>query len=76
MGGSYGRYGRQARCTHDFLGRAEGKSQLGRPRGRWKDNTKIDQREVGWGGMDWIVVDQDKNRWRALVNAVMNFRVT
>ena len=53
----------------------EGKSPLGRPRCRWEENIKIDLQEVGCGVMDWIELDQDRDRWRALVNAVMNFRV-
>jgi hypothetical protein len=48
---------------------------LGRSRRRWENNIKMDQREVGWGGMDWINLAQDRDRWRALVNAVMNLRV-
>ena len=54
----------------------EGKSPLGRPRCRWEDNIKIDLQKVGCGGMEWIDLAQDRDRWRALVNAVMNFRVT
>jgi hypothetical protein len=52
----------------------EGKSPLGRPRRRWKD-IKVDLQEVGTGGMDWIELVQDRDRWWALVNAVMNLRV-
>ena len=52
----------------------EGKRQLGRPRFRWKDNIKMNLQEVGWG-MDWIDLNQNRDRWRALVNAVMNLRV-
>ena len=52
----------------------EGKSPLGRPRHRWEDNIKMDLREVGGGG-DWIELAQDRDRWRALVTTVMNFRV-
>jgi hypothetical protein len=48
---------------------------LGRSRRRWVDNIKIDLREMRWDGMDWIHVAQDRDRWRALVNAVMNFQV-
>jgi len=48
---------------------------LGRPRHRWEDNIKVDLQEVGYGGMDWIDLAQDRDRWRALVNAVMNLRV-
>jgi hypothetical protein len=55
--------------------RPEGRRPLGRPRRRWEDNIKMDLQEVGWGGMDWIDMAQDKDRWRALVNAVMNLRV-
>ena len=53
----------------------EGKRPLGRPRSRWEDNIKMDLQEVGCGGMEWIDLAQDRDRWRALVNAVMNFRV-
>ena len=52
-----------------------GKRLLGRPRRRWGDNIKMDLQEVGCGGMDWIELDQDRGRWRALVNAVMNLLV-
>jgi hypothetical protein len=57
------------------VGKLEGTRPLGRPRRRWEDNIKMDLREVGWGGMDWINVAQDRDRWRALVNAVRNLRV-
>ena len=53
----------------------EGKRPLGRPRRRWEDNIKMDLQEVGCGGMDWIELAEDRDRWRALVNAVMNFWV-
>jgi len=53
----------------------EGKRPLGRHRHRWEDNIKVDLQEVGCGGMDWIGLAQDRDRWRALVNAVMNLRV-
>jgi hypothetical protein len=48
---------------------------LGRPRYRWDNNIKMDIQEVGCGGMDWIELAQDRNRWQTLVNAVMNLRV-
>ena len=55
------------------MGKPEGKRSLGRPRRRWEDNIKVDLREMGCGGMDWIELAQDdRNRWRALVNAVIN----
>jgi hypothetical protein len=50
----------------------QGKRPLGRPRRKWEDNIKMDLLEVGCGGMDWIELAQDRDRWRALVNAVMN----
>ena len=52
-----------------------GKEPLERSRCRWEDNIKIDLQEVGFGGMDWIEVAQDRDRWHALVNAVMKLRV-
>jgi hypothetical protein len=53
----------------------EGKRPLGRPRHRWENNIKMDLQEVGCGGIDWIGLGQDRERWRASVNAVMNLRV-
>ena len=58
-----------------LVGKPEGKITLVRPRRRWEDNIKMDLQEVGCGGMDWIELAQDRDRWWALVNAVMNFRV-
>jgi hypothetical protein len=58
-----------------LVGKPEARRPLGRPRRRWEDNIKMDLREVEWGGMDWINLAQDRERWRALVNAVMNLRV-
>jgi hypothetical protein len=52
-----------------------GKGPLGRPRRRWEVNNKIGVEEVGFGGEDWIDLSQDRDRWRAVVNAVMNLRV-
>jgi len=57
------------------VGKAEGKRPLGRSRLTWKDNIKMDLQEVGCGGMDWIELAQDRDRWRALVDAVMSLRV-
>jgi hypothetical protein len=58
-----------------LVGKPEVKRPLGRPRCRWEDNIKIDLQEVGWVGTDWIYLAQDRDRWRALVNVVMNLRV-
>jgi hypothetical protein len=76
MGMACSKYGEHERCVQGFgAGRSEGKRPLGRPRGRWEDNIYMNLQEVGCGGMDWIDLTQDRNRWRALVNAVMNPRV-
>jgi hypothetical protein len=53
----------------------EGKRPLGRPRRRWLDNIKTNLREIGWDGMDWIDLAQDRDQWRALLNMVMNLWV-
>jgi hypothetical protein len=58
-----------------LMGKPEGKRPLGRPRRRWEDGIRIDLREIGWGSLDWIRLAQDRDRWRALVNTVMNLRV-
>ena len=57
-----------------LAGKPKGKRHMGRPRHRWEDNIKMDLQEVGGGG-DWMELAQDRNRWRALVNTVMNLRV-
>jgi hypothetical protein len=56
------------------VGKPEGKRPLGRPRRRWVDNIKMDLGEVRWDGVDWIDLAQDRDRWGAYVNAVMNLR--
>jgi len=58
-----------------LVGKPEGKRPHGRPRRRWEDNIKMDVQEVGYGGMDWIDVAQNRDRWWAVVNAVMNLRI-
>ena len=58
-----------------LVGKSEGRRPLGRPTHRWEDNIKMGLHEVGWGGMDWIDLAQDRDRWQALVNAVINLRL-
>ena len=58
-----------------LVGKPEGRRPLGRPRRRWEDNIRMDHREVGCGCVDWMEPAQDRDRWRALVSAVMNLRV-
>jgi hypothetical protein len=58
-----------------LVGKPEGKRLLGRPRRRWVDNIRMDLGDVGWNDVDWIGLAQDRNRWRALVNSVLNLRV-
>ena len=74
MGGACGAYGGGERCAQGSSGKPEGKRPLGRLRLRWEDNIKMDLREVG-GGEHWMELAQDRYRWRAPVNTVMNFRV-
>jgi len=57
------------------VGKPEGKSPLGRPRSRWEDNNKMDLQKVPCGGMDCFELAQDRDRWRALLNAVMNLQI-
>ena len=73
MGGIWSTYG--GGVYRVLMGKSEGKRQLVRPGRRWEDNIKIDLQEVGCGGRDWIELAQDRDTWRALVNAVMNLLV-
>jgi hypothetical protein len=57
------------------VGKPEGRRPLGRPRRRWVDNIRMDLEEVGWGDVNWIGLAKDRNRWRAVVNSVLNLRV-
>jgi len=75
MGGTCKSYGEKRGVYRVLLGKPEGKGPLLRPWCRWEDNIKMDLQEVGCGCMDWIELAQDKDIWRALVNAVMNLRV-
>jgi hypothetical protein len=62
-------------CIQHTGGKARRKGTLGRPRRRWVDSIKMDLRKLGWGGMDFIDLAQDRDQWRALMNTVMNLRV-
>ena len=76
MGWACGVYGWGERVYRVLLGKPEGRRPLGRPRYRWVDNILIDLQEVGCGYMDWMVLVQGRDRWRTLVSAVMNLRVS
>jgi hypothetical protein len=67
--------GERRKSCRILAGKPDGKRPLGRPRHRWVDNIKMDLSEVGWDGRDCIDLAQDRDRWRAYVNAVMNLRV-
>jgi len=73
--GHVARMGERRGIYRVLVGKPEGKRPLGKPRLRWEDNIKMDLQEVGCGSMDWIELAQDRDRWRALVNALMNLRV-
>jgi hypothetical protein len=73
--GHVARMGERRGAYRVLVGKPEGRRPLGRPRRKWEDNIKKDLREVGCGCVDWIGLAQDRNRWRALVSAVMNHRV-
>jgi hypothetical protein len=72
VGGACGTHGRGEKSVQ---GKPEGKRPLGRPRRRWEDGIRVHLREIGLGGVDWIRLSQDRDRWRAVVSAVMNLRV-
>ena len=73
--GHVARMGEDRGVYRDLVGKPEGKRSLGRPRGKWVNNIRLDLQEVGRGYMDWIGLVQDRDRWRTLVSAVMNLRV-
>ena len=73
--GHVARMGERRGVYKVLVGKHEGKRPLGRPRCRWDDNIKMDLQEVGCGGMDWIDLAQDRERWRALVSTERNLRV-
>jgi hypothetical protein len=73
--GHVARMGEKRNAYRLLVEKPEGKRPLGRPRRKWVDNVRMYLGEVGWGDVDWIGVAQDRNRWRALVNSVLNLRV-
>jgi hypothetical protein len=73
--GRVARMGGKRNAYRILVGKPEGMRPLGRPRSRWVDNTKMDLREIGWDGMDWIDLAQYRDQRRALVNTVMDLRV-
>jgi hypothetical protein len=73
--GHIARMGEKRNAHRLSVGKPEGKRTLGRPRGRWVNNIRMDLGEVGWSDVDWIGLAKDRNRWRALVNSVLNLRV-
>jgi hypothetical protein len=75
MGGACSTNGENRNAYKILVGNPEGKRPLGRPRRKWEDNIKLDIREIGRGGVDWIDLAQDRDKWKVLVNTVMNLRV-
>jgi hypothetical protein len=75
MGGPCSTNGEKRNAYRLLVGKPEGKRPLTRPRRRWVDNIRMDLGEVGWSDVDWIDLARDRNRWRALVNSVLNLRV-
>jgi hypothetical protein len=75
MGGACSTSERKQSVQVIGVGKPEGKRPLGRPRHRWVGNIKMDFGEIGWGGVDWIGLARDRDKWRALVHAVMNLQV-
>jgi hypothetical protein len=73
--GHVARIGEKRNAYRILVGNPEGRRPLGRPRRRWVDIIKMDLREIGWDGVDWVDLAQDRDQWRALVNTVMNLRV-
>jgi hypothetical protein len=73
--GHVARIGKKWNACRLLVGKAEGKRQPGRLKRRWVDNIRMDVEQVGWGNVNWIDLAQDRNRWRALVNSVLSFRI-
>jgi hypothetical protein len=75
LAGHVARIGEERNVYKVLMVKPEGKRPLGRPRRRWEDGIRMDLREIGWGSVDWIQLAEDRDRWRAVVCAVMNLRV-
>ena len=75
MGRACGTYGEDRGLHGVLVGKPEGKRPLGRPRRRWEDNIKMDLEEVGGGRRNWMALAEDRDRWRALVGTMRDFRV-
>jgi hypothetical protein len=75
MGRASNSNGEKMNAYKILVGKPKGNRPLRRPRRRWVDNTKVKLTEIGWGGMDWIDLDQDRDQWRALLNTAMSLRV-
>jgi hypothetical protein len=75
MGGAFGMNGGEVEHVQVVGGKPEGRRSLGRPRRRWLNNIRMDFVEVKWGDVDWIDLAQVRDKWRALVNSVLNLRV-
>jgi transcription termination factor 2 len=69
--GHLARMGEERKVYRVLMGKPEGKRPLGRPRCRWEDGIRMDLRKIGWGSAEWIQLNHDRDRWRALVNTVM-----
>jgi hypothetical protein len=75
VGGACSTHGRGEKNVQGLVGKPEGKRPLGRPRRRWENGIRMDLKELGLGGVNWIRLGQDRDRWRAVLGAVMNLRV-
>jgi hypothetical protein len=75
LAGHVARMGEKRNAYKLLVGKPEGRRPLERPRRRWLDNIRMDLVKVGWGDVEWIVLAQDKDRWRALVNSILNLPV-
>jgi hypothetical protein len=73
--GHVARMGEERKVYKVLVGKSDGKRLLGRPRSRWEDGVRMNLRDIGLGDVDWILLSQDRGRWRAVVSAVMNLRV-